>query len=786
LIYINLFLAKSKYFFIFEKTFKMKKYIALAILLISTIAYSQTIKGKITSSKGEVLPFSSMLIKGTQIGTTADENGFYQLKTKKNRIVLVASFTGYLSERKIVFLNFGEEKIINFTLTEHSEMLDQVTITGTRTNKRRTNSPVIVNVINSATLDNVQACNLSEGLKFQTGLRVETNCQTCNYTQLRINGLAGGYSQILINGRPIFSPLTGLYGLEQIPTNMIDRIEVVRGGGSALYGSSAIGGTVNVITKIPKKNNYSIGYTYQNIKGIADNMITGNATVVNEERNAGVSFFINNRSRAPFDANGDNFSELPELKNNSFGTNIFFLPTGNQKIEINFSKMNEFRYGGEMIKKAPHFALQSEERTHDVYVGNVDYQINFNDDKSSLITYFATQYTGREHYTGIRPDIETPKDTSHLANPPYGTSETTTFQGGVQYNHKFDEFLNGNNVFTVGTEFVQDDVFDEIPAYVYEVNQLTKNYGFFFQSDWEITGKINLLTGVRLDKHNLVGNIIASPRVSFLAKPFKNAQIRATFGTGFRAPQAFDTDLHIAFAGGGVSRISLANKLKEERSKSYNVSFNYDRPTEHYIYGFTIEGFYTYLNDAFTLVNIGSDSFGELFEKQNGDGATVKGITAEGRLNYNGIFQMDAGFTFQSSEFDTAVKNSDVLVAKKEFLKTPTNYGYATLTYTPNQRFKTAVNLVFTGQMDVLHLASNGNLVKDEYFASPTFTELGFKSSYTFNIEKLKTKIEIFGGAKNIFNAYQTGFDIGKERDSNFIYGPAIPRTFFVGLKFGN
>ena len=81
----------------------------------------------------------------------------------------------------------------------------------------------------------------SEGLNFQPGLRIETDCQTCNYSQLRMNGLGGGYSQILINSRPIFSPLTGLYGLEQIPTEMVERIEVVREGASAFYGSSAIG-----------------------------------------------------------------------------------------------------------------------------------------------------------------------------------------------------------------------------------------------------------------------------------------------------------------------------------------------------------------------------------------------------------------------------------------------------------------------------------------------------------------------------------------------------------------
>lgn len=778
----------------------MRSIVIFIGLCITSFTMAQTtIKGVVTDAQNNRLPFASVRIKNTNTGGSTDDNGAFTLQTNATgKITLVASYTGYLADRKIITIASGTQEItVNFILKEHQEMLDQVTVTGTRTDKRQTKSPVIVNVINSVTLDNVQACNLSEGLKFQTGLRVETDCQTCNYTQLRMNGLAGGYSQILINGRPIFSPLTGLYGLEQIPANMIDRIEVVRGGGSALYGSSAIGGTVNVITKIPKKNNYSVGYTYQSIKGTNDHIIAGNATVVNENRNAGASFFVNNRDRGLYDANGDNFSELPQLKNTSFGTNIFFLPTDDQKLEINFSKMYEFRYGGEITDKPPHFALQSEERTHDVYVGNVDYQINFNEGKSSFITYFASQYTGRKHYTGVRPDVGTPDDTQHLANPPYGTSSTTTLQGGVQLNHKLEEFFKGNNVLTIGTEYVQDDVFDQITAYKYTVDQLTKNIGVFFQSDWEISEQWNILAGVRFDNHRLdalnrdgskknITNNVFSPRISFLYKPFDKAQIRATWGTGFRAPQAFDTDLHIAFAGGGISRVLLADNLKRERSNSYSVSFNYDKPTEHYIYGFTVESFYTRLNDAFTLVNIGQDAFGELFEKRNGDGAVVKGITLEARFNYDQIFQIETGFTFQSSLFNTGVKNSDVLPVKREFLRTPNNYGYATLSYTPNQKFKTSLNLVYTGQMDVLHLASPLNLAKDEYIKSPSFTEVGFKTSYTFNLKQLNTNMEVFGGVKNLFDAYQTNFDVGKDRDSNFVFGPATPRTVFVGLKFGN
>ncbi|HBK72374.1 MAG TPA: TonB-dependent receptor [Flavobacteriaceae bacterium] len=767
----------------------MKKLLITIISILSfSLSYAQTIiKGTINDGKNS-LPFASVIIKGTENGVDANEDGHYQIETlKKGKITLIASFVGHLSDKKTITITGSNQEItVNFKLIEHAEILDQVTVTGTRTDKRRTNSAVIVNVINSTTLDNVQACTLAEGLKFQTGLRVETDCQTCNYTQLRMNGLAGGYSQILINGRPIFSPLTGLYGLEQIPANMIDRIEVVRGGGSALYGSSAIGGTVNVITKIPKRSNYEIGYTYQNTDGMNDHIITGNATVVNEEGNAGASFFVNNRNRGLYDANGDNFSELTQLKNNSFGTNVFFLPTDNQKIEINFSKMNEYRYGGEMVKKAPHFTLQSEERTHDVYVGNIDYQINFNDDKSSIITYVAAQYTGRDHYTGVFPD-EASEIQNHLENPPYGTSETTTFQGGVQFNHKVEEFLKGNNVFTIGGEFVQDDVFDVIEAYNYKIDQLTQNTGLFFQSDWEITEKINLLSGVRLDKHNLLDKVIASPKISALVKPFENAQLRATWGTGFRAPQAFDTDLHIAFAGGGISRISLSDGLIEERSNSYNLSFNYDKPTEHYIYGFTVEGFYTHLKDAFYLHPIGEDNFGELFEKRNGDGATVKGLTVEARLNYDQILQFETGFTLQSSLFDTAVENSDVLEAKREFLRTPNDYGYATLTYTPNKKFTTALNYVYTGKMDLLHMAGAPELpTGDVYLKSSSFSELGIKSSYTFDMKKLKTGIQVFGGVKNIFDAYQTNFDTGKNRDSDFIYGPSSPRTIFVGLKFGS
>lgn len=758
--------------------------LSLSLVTLTSMAQTGNLSGHV--SAGEImLPSATIAIQKTKMKTSSDSLGHYDFyKIPVGTYKISVSTVGYRRAEQTITVKEGENNILDFNLISNDNSLDQVVVTGTRTPKRRTNSPVIVNLINSKTLDQVVATSLSEGLRFQPGLRVETDCQTCNYSQLRINGLQGGYSQILINSRAIFSPLMGLYGMEQIPTNMIDRIEVVRGGVSALYGSSAIGGTVNVITKIPTSNTYEFTNTYQLIDGQAsDNLITGNLSLVNEARNAGVSVFVNNRNRDHYDANGDNFSELPQLKDNTFGANFFFKPAKNQKLELSLSSIYEYRFGGENVKKAAYLAQQSEERMHNILMGSADYSISFNDDKNSLSFYYGGQKTDRKHYTGIIPDGDIEKQ-AFFANPPYGTSDVITHQGGVQFNNKFKRFLGGEATLTAGTEYVYDAVFDEIEAYHYEIDQKTKNIGAFVQNDWDITPKLNFLAGFRVDKHNLVDHAIVSPRLSLLYKFKENTQFRLGWGTGFRAPQAFDTDLHIAFAAGGVSRISLAPGLKEEKSNSFTGSVNYDKASEHFIAGFTLEGFYTKLKDAFFQFPLGEDQFGKIFEKRNGDGATVKGITIETRANFDYVVQVDAGFTIQSSQFNTPVVNIEGLEAKKEFLRAPNHYGYATVAYTPTKNWSISANAVYTGTMLLSHFAGVGTGQNvDEYFTTPTFTDLSLRVGHTFNLTKIKSGIEVFTGMKNIFNSYEKNFDLGKNRDSNFIYGPNLPRTVFIGLR---
>jgi len=760
--------------------------VALLVLPISEI-YSQHTDANVfgdVQSDGEHVPFATIYIEGTTLGTTTDNTGHYMLiDLPQGSHTIVATSMGYSTVKKEIVIKEDELLEVNFVLDAETMALDEVVITGTKTFKRQTDAAVIVNVIDSKLLSQTQSCNISEGLRFQPGLRVETDCQTCNYTQLRMNGLGGSYSQILINGRPIFSPLTGLYGMEQIPANMVDRIEVVRGGGSALYGSSAVGGTVNIITRIPKESGYDFSLTSQFINGeVFDNMLSGNINMLTHKRNAGASIFVNRRVREAYDHNGDNFSELPELRNNSFGANLFYKPSHNQKLEISLNSLTEYRYGGEMINDAAHLALQSEERTHYVLMGSADYQVNFNEENSSFIAYLAGQQTNRKHYTGIVPN-DSVELLAHMFDPPYGYTYNTTLQAGTQVNHRFADFLGGQNVITAGAEYVYDDVLDTIPSYNYEVNQTTGNFGAFLQSDWEIGNGLTLLAGVRADKHNLVDRIVLSPRISMLYKLKTFTQFRLTWGTGFRAPQAFDADMHIAFAGGGISRISLSPQLVEERSNSLSGSVNYDKATEKFIAGFTLEGFYTKLNNAFYLQPVGGDELGNMFEKRNGSGASVQGGTLELRGNYSKKMQVEAGFTLQTSLFDEPIENIEGEEPKREFLRSPNQYGYLTYSLTPGEQFSAAITSVYTGPMELVHFAGAPEQTVNEYLTSPAFFELSLKVGYTFRLNLIDTGLEIFGGIKNITNSYQNDFDTGKNRDSGFVYGPGTPRTYYIGLR---
>ena len=162
----------------------------------------------------------------------------------------------------------------------------------------------------------------------------------------------------------------------------------------------------------------------------------------------------------------------------------------------------------------------------------------------------------------------------------------------------------------------------------------------------------------------------------------------------------------------------------------------------------------------------------------------MQGATLELRANYNRKIQVEAGFTLQSSEFENPVQYIDDLEGITEFIRTPNDYGFATLSFTPNQRINANINYVYTGSMKVPHFAGAINQEVDEIITTTAFHEVSTKFSYLLDMKKLASDIALYAGIKNIFHAYQADFDIVKTRDSNFVFGPAQPRTFFMGLKF--
>ncbi len=197
----------------------------------------------IDTATGEHMPGCAVSILNTDFRVLTDASGHYVFRDLiPGHYTVEASMTGCLSQRKRVSVEAGQNVELNFEIEPDAFMLDQVVVTSSKTETRRRESPSLVSVLSGDIFRGTGACSLADGLDFQPGVRVENDCQNCGFTQVRINGLDGHYSQILMNSRPVFSALAGVYGLEHIPANMIDRVEVMRGGGSALFGSSAVGG----------------------------------------------------------------------------------------------------------------------------------------------------------------------------------------------------------------------------------------------------------------------------------------------------------------------------------------------------------------------------------------------------------------------------------------------------------------------------------------------------------------------------------------------------------------
>ena len=746
------------------------------------------IYGHVVQAKdNEHLAYVTVSVRGTTLATATDATGHYYLKDLPvGKHTVEAKALGYRTATREIEISANSSQEVNFTLTEDAIALDEVVLTANRSQTLRREAPALVNVLDSKLFDQTNAMCMAQGLNFQPGVRTENNCQNCGFSQVRINGLDGHYSQILIDSRPIFTSLNGIYGLEQIPSNMIDRIEVVRGGGSALYGASAIGGTINVITKEPVRNSAEVSHTTTSIegKGGMENNTTANVSVVSEDGKTGLYVYGQHHYRPGFDHDGDGYTELPNLRNQTLGLSAFYKFTPYSKLSLQYHNISEFRRGGNNLDLPPHEANITEQLDHDINGGNLAYDLSSSDYKNRLKAYFSFSNTTRKsYYGGIGEGSFADRIAAQKA---YGRTTDFTTVTGLQYLHQFDNLLFMPSDLTLGAEYNHDALKDKIIGYNHLLEQKSRIASAYLQNEWK-NKTWSFLLGWRIDKHNLIRHAIFSPRVNLRYNPTENINLRASYSSGFRAPQAFDEDLHVGFAGGERIVTRLASGLKEERSHSFSLSADLYQTIGSVQTNFLVEGFYTHLTDVFALRQLNTkDSEGNrVQERYNGSGAKVLGLNLEGKAAFTSWFQLQAGMTLQQSHYDEETEWDEDAPKVKKFMRTPSAYGYFTASFTPLKNLSASLSGNYTGRMLVghaKHTLEDGTEVGPEAVDTPAFFTLNTKLAYNIRLSDY-VKLELNAGIQNLTNAYQKDFDRGWGRDSAYIYGPAQPRCFFAGVK---
>ena len=295
--------------------------------LVANDATDAHIAGHVLDAhSGEHLSFVNVQVEGTALGCLTDESGHFYLKNlPEGPLTLIFSMIGYETEKRQVTLHRDTLVELNVKIAETSFLIDNVVVTANKYETKQKEVATIVNIVSPLIISSTTSNSMADVLNFQTGLRVEETCSNCGVPQIRINGLEGQYTQILMDSRPIFSSLASVYGLEQLPAGMVDRIEVIRGGGSALYGANAIAGVVNIITKEPNRNSLSISnssaFTQQGTYDINTSM---NASVVAENQKAGIFLFGVQRNREQYDRDKDGYSDIPHLNSTPVGFRSYF------------------------------------------------------------------------------------------------------------------------------------------------------------------------------------------------------------------------------------------------------------------------------------------------------------------------------------------------------------------------------------------------------------------------------------------------------------------------------
>jgi outer membrane receptor for ferrienterochelin and colicins len=730
--------------------------------LISIQAQTNSVSGKITS-KGEALPFVNVYLKNTKLGTFTNENGFFELKDIPNgNYTLVSSNIGF-EKKSIKIMLSGNEKIVkNFSLDD-TNSLEEIVISGTLRPVSKSNSPVSVEVYSATFFKKNPTPSIFESFQNVNGVRPQLNCNVCNTGDIHINGLEGPYTFVLIDGMPIVSGLSTVYGLTGIPQALIERVEVVKGPASSLYGSEAVGGIINIITKKTANAptlatdvsssswgevNTDIGMRYNASKKI--------------EGMLGINYF-NFQNR--IDNNGDNFTDL----------------TLQNRISL-FNKINIKRKSNKVLTIAGRYVYE------DRWGGEIDWGKKY---RGSDVKYGESIYTNRWETFGTY-ELPTSENINfqfsangHFQDSFYGTDAFDAEQligfGQFTYNKQIREKHDLLIGMAYRYTYYDDNTFATLDENgIANKAAITHLPGIFIQDEIALNTQNNLLLGARLDYNSIHGRIV-SPRVNYKWNSIDKTNIvRVSVGNGYRVANVFTED-HAALTG--AREVEFDGELQPETS--WNINLNYVKKVilENSFITLDASTFYTYFNNRI-LPDYETNSNKIIYANLEGHSVS-KGISLNTDMTFTNGLSINLGATLM----DVSLTENKI---KTRQLLTESFSGVWSISYKTN----TNITFDYTGNIyGPMRLPLLGDKDPRAEF-SPWFSIQNIQLT-----KKFTNSWEVYGGIKNLLNFTppansinnsENPFDIGIDTEKNpelafdpsYVYASNQGIRAFIGIRY--
>ena len=743
---------------------KLQFTLLLLLTLCGTSIYSQnnSITGKI-SSEGEPLPYVNVYLKKTKFGTSTNENGNYTIKNIPDGIyTLVISTVGFKTKTIKVNLK-GNSKIKQNIALSESNTLDEIVVSGTLKPVTKANSSVPVEVYSKTFFKKNPTPSIFESLQNVNGVKPQLNCNVCNTGDIHINGLEGPYTFVLIDGMPIVSGLSTVYGLTGIPQALIERVEVVKGPASTLYGSEAVGGIINIITKKPN-----------NSPALTTDVFSSSWGEVNTD--IGLRYKVSDKIQGLLGVNYFNFQNIVDNNNDNF-TDL----TLQNRISL-FNKININRKDNKIFTIAGRYVYE------DRWGGELDWERKH---RGGNVKYGESIYTNRWETFGTY-QLPTSENINfqfsangHYQDSRYGTDAYDAEQLIAFGQFVYNKTIKNKHDLTLGLAyrytFYDDNTFATIDENgILNQPSITHLPGLFLQNEICLNKNNKLLLGARLDYNSLHGSIF-SPRLNYKWNSKENTDIfRLSIGNGFRVANVFTED-HAAL--NGARDVIFNGELKPETSWNANINYVKKIYPKNTIITFDTSAFYTYFDNRI-LPDYETDTNKIIYANLNGHSVS-KGISLNTDIIFLNGLTINAGATLM----DVSITENGV---KERQLLTESFSGVWSISYKFNNNFTLDYTGNVYGPMDLPTLGPNDKRASE----SPWYSIQNIQLSKKFN-----NSWEVYGGVKNLLNftpasnsinGADNPFDIGIDTDANpelafdpsYVYASNQGIRAFAGLRY--